>query len=89
MKNKEFIWDYDAYGDPKMHGVYDLKTRKWWLYTLERGRLDGTISNSREELERKLSKSGLCMTKKMYHHMIIRWQPTGEPVINEYQYLVY
>ena len=89
MKTKEFIWDYNMYGDPKMHGVYDLKTRKWWLYTLERGRADSTISDSREEFDRKLSKCGLCMAKKMYHHMIVRWPLTGEPVINEYQYLVY
>lgn len=89
MKIKEFIWDYNMYGDPKMHGVYDLKTRKWWLYTLEHGRVDSTISNSREELECKLSKRGLYMAKKMYHHMIIRWPTTGKPVINEYQYLVY
>ena len=89
MKIKEFIWNYDRYGDPEMHGVYDLKKKKWWLCMPKYGRVDSSISDSREEFECKLSKCGLYMAKKMYHHKIIKWPLTGVPIINEYQYLVY
>jgi len=86
---KDFVWNYEEYGDPEMCGIYDLLTRKWWLYSLKDGRIDNTISKSRREFENKLSKLKLRMAKKMYHHSVIKWPLTGKTLTSEYQYLVY